>query len=105
MESLCDICCDPGACCRDVCLSHPVTGKNFGRVPTATHANVLMATNWLPFVASRHVDTADGDGYYRFTCTMLDARGRCSDYEHRPELCRIYQPAQDGLCAMRPWVR
>jgi len=34
-----------------------------------------------------------------FDCTKLGADGRCMDYENRPELCRVYQPQEDALCA------
>jgi Fe-S-cluster containining protein len=100
VTTLCDHCVSPGACCRGFMLSE--SGSNMGKVSTATQANVTMATKGYPFLAEEY-KTRDG-GYFVFSCPMLDDNGRCSIYEFRPKTCRVYQPASDGLCAMRPWV-
>jgi Fe-S-cluster containining protein len=33
-----------------------------------------------------------------FECERLGADGRCTQYEDRPNMCRIYEPKDDLLC-------
>lgn len=41
----------------------------------------------------------DGRGpIWRFSCRALQPNGRCGRYETRPDLCRRFEPLQDGLC-------
>lgn len=65
-----------------------------------------MARHGLPFMPLEPVSCfADSNGalyqVWTFRCTNLLTNGRCGDYEHRPQLCRLYEPLQDGLCVMR----
>lgn len=74
------------------CLSHDGTpSRGPPRNDSDTHA--LLG---LPFVP---IEKSDSLGWL-FACTLLDEQGRCSDYEHRPALCRAYVPRSDPLCIM-----
>jgi len=92
--SLCNICPDPGRCCREINISRKSNGESLGKFDTATEANISMAVNNLPFVA---IPEKTGS-HFMFSCPMLSGNGRCSIYEHRPKLCREYETASDGLC-------
>jgi Fe-S-cluster containining protein len=102
LVTACDSCRRPGRCC---------TGFNItGRAPA--HWHPLEVYVWLATV--RHRDEAMGDtglpfmplwppptsGHWRFWCPRLGRDGRCTDYDNRPTLCRIYEPGHDGLCAI-----
>jgi Fe-S-cluster containining protein len=50
----------------------------------------------MPFLPAEQ----DENGEWRFACPLLGADGRCTDYERRPQICRNYEPGQDGLCAL-----
>lgn len=34
-----------------------------------------------------------------FDCPLLGEDGRCTDYDGRPELCRLYEAGSDPICA------
>lgn len=116
---VCDNCIKPGSCCKLFSLG----GGAFGRGKTELEVLVQLATVQtcadqgravvfdglphefvtdvlvgLPFIPSGK----EPDGSWRFSCIMLDHRGRCSDYENRPALCRSYQALDDAMCAMHP---
>lgn len=104
--SLCDTCIKPGACCRGLGL-HNSEGSLFFETPL--HALVAMASYGLPFlpVDSWYDHYAQADWWadnkariFTYNCPALDADGRCSIYENRPQLCRDYQPGSDPLCVM-----
>lgn len=59
----------------------------------------------LPFIpldtyASTAADAMPGYVGIRWQCKNLTPEGRCGDYENRPNLCRIYEPGEDRLCAV-----
>ena len=71
--SLCDGC--GGACCRGVVLPHGLIG---GLSPDEAY--------WLGLHG-----THEGHGLYlAVPCRLLGEDGRCTDYEHRPEVCRRF---------------
>lgn len=96
--SLCDVCLNPGACCRDFIVSSfgGETGKARPQEPMSLEkAEHLVLSMGLPFTPSRQQD----GGIWRFSCLALQHDGRCGIYEDRPGLCRSYVAGSDGLCA------
>lgn len=104
--SLCDLCREPGACCRNFVLS----GLRPSEYPTELEALIGAAstlyvigetdqyTLGLPFIPNGKAE--DSDTYF-WTCVWLDASGRCSNYDIRPNgPCVVYKPKIDPLCAM-----
>lgn len=94
--SLCDRCVAPGACCRNLAL----TGGNLLMADLiAADAPEESAQKWLDHHGFPMFRPARVFGHaWRFDCTALGADGRCTIYEDRPDLCRRYEPEQDGLC-------
>jgi Fe-S-cluster containining protein len=114
---LCDNCAYPGHCCSGFTL---LPGKDaleidmlisLATVQHGAHngqsvrlsgpisrddANLEHVQLGLPFMPQRKHE----DGYWRFSCFMLDENGRCGDYENRPALCRSYKSGSDGICVM-----
>jgi Fe-S-cluster containining protein len=99
--SLCEACRNPGQCCSGFPLTGPLA-------PAETYLEALidLATvsyndsTWqnglaigLPFLPLFKASNG-----WRYWCPTLKD-GRCSDYEHRPQLCRSYQPGCDRMCA------
>ena len=39
----------------------------------------------------------EGKGW-KLWCVNLTSEGRCGDYDHRPALCRDFEPGQNSLC-------
>lgn len=101
----CDICTRPGRCCTGFRLG----GGNFGRDLTALEVLVKLATAYPPWTYDIDSPADAGQpfiplrrnarGTWTFWCPVL-VDGRCSDYENRPGLCRMYMPYEDALCAM-----
>ena len=100
MPAECDLCHRKGSCCSGFHISYQAEGKRWaiGRywAPTPLHALVFSAERGMPFLLS----ISDEDGEWRFDCPLLGEDGRCTDYERRPQVCRNYEPGQDGLCAL-----
>lgn len=86
--SLCDTCHAPGHCCRKFTVSGTWPSDPDDAVQAARAAG-------LPFEPLEV--TAHG---WNWSCPLLGADGRCTEYESRPELCRNYKPGQDALCVM-----
>lgn len=94
-SGLCDVCVNPGHCCRDVVL-YRGGGVNAIDVPMsferAEHLAMLLELPFRPSVQRE-------DGSWKWWCTALDERtGRCTAYAARPQLCRDYVPGTDELC-------
>lgn len=92
--SLCDICSEPGACCRDFELKS--TQIETRLLLEKGHKLDVLATcaEWgFPFIPTEH----DGKAWH-FKCSVLTDKGRCGDYENRPVLCRNYIAGSDDLC-------
>lgn len=98
--NLCDTCPQPGHCCKSIHLSGGGLPTGSADKQTALEALVEMAKRALPFVASEKREYWPGHLSWWYTCPLLDNEGRCSDYENRPDLCREYQPLEDGLCVL-----
>lgn len=97
-ETLCDVCMDPGHCCRDLPLRGGPEGPNGERVDSPMsyeRAEHFVMSQGLPFRPLYR----DDQGRWRWGCTALDQRtGRCTIYENRPHVCQIYDPGCDSLC-------
>jgi len=108
---LCQICPDPGRCCRSLRLYKENDDElTFWRESWQEDVAAKLRTAGLPFVPERVVETYKVDDAtdedfgreyvtLRFRCPMLSPSGRCSIYASRPELCRNYRPNEDALCA------
>lgn len=103
--SLCDTCAEPGKCCRYFNLQ----GGNFGRGETAIEVLARLATIVTDPDSAHITETGQiglpflplfrrQDGIWLLWCPRLTREGRCGDYEHRPGLCKDYQPLDDWLC-------
>jgi Fe-S-cluster containining protein len=118
--SLCDTCRAPGKCCSGFVLN----GGAFAMGDTMLEALAKLASlntgligrdgkagpvaNPGDYLGATHVQLgapfmplyADAQGRWRFWCPLLGRDGRCTDYEHRPAVCRGYVAGKDALCAM-----
>jgi Fe-S-cluster containining protein len=112
MASLCDRCFAPGHCCKGLVLSHAISKDAvvFWDDRPDSIQEFLDEKNF-PFIVTEKVETYTatnksgsaedvGRTYsaYRYGCKNLLPSGRCGDYENRPDLCRSFEPASDGLC-------
>lgn len=99
--SLCDVCTNPGHCCRHFGMSLWET--------TIEGAEALFKDRDYPFqvlaIDGPWTDEESGREYGRFSCSCpKNEAGRCTIYEDRPALCREYEPASDRLCVFhRSW--
>jgi Fe-S-cluster containining protein len=110
--SVCDSCPKPGSCCKGFTLNNGRNSPGFPERDWMARGTEYAARHGLPFIpletyVSEHPDQVDGYVGIRWTCKNLTPEGRCGDYENRPNLCRIYEPGQDKLCAVyvEPIVR
>lgn len=101
MSSLCDKCYAPGQCCQRLHLS---SGGESLTLWDDEDAVQQLRARGLPFVSvAKHgtwKDEESGRTYseHVYSCPVLTSDGRCGDYDNRPEVCRIFEPASDGLC-------
>jgi len=94
--SLCDRCMAPGACCRKFWLNVEVPNE---RGPAAFLAELRDPDGRrYPFVPYDIGESRDGHTLYRWNCPKLGVNGRCTIYEDRPNVCRIFEPLSAGLC-------
>lgn len=114
MPSLCDQCFAPGACCRRLNFyggSPAIDGGNEKTYwldePIEPQLRAGMGNDVyrpIPFevfeIKERFIDeeTKRPYGKITFSCRNLLPNGRCGDYENRPWLCRVFEPAGDHLC-------
>jgi Fe-S-cluster containining protein len=95
--STCDTCRSPGSCCNGLVLNRHFSSENW-RDEAREFVNKYGIHYLVP--VRPHAPSNDGTSTaVMFDCTRLGVDGRCTDYENRPELCRIYEPASDRLCA------
>ena len=73
-----------GRCCRSLTL---VDGGRPIRTMRQFEALVRRQPEYRFFLPH---GVAEEDGFLHFSCLLLDADGRCSDYERRPDICRDY---------------
>ena len=92
---LCDVCVDPGHCCRDVFL-YCGSGSDAIDAPMSfERAEHIAMRRRLPFRPAYQL----ANGTWKWWCTALDPRtGRCSAYASRPQLCRDFGPGSEDLC-------
>jgi Fe-S-cluster containining protein len=101
--SLCDNCYSPGACCKGITLAG-ATGEFTLWDDDFAAAHKVLKEHSLPFElagkVATYLDEDSGRTYssVKYNCPLVTAEGRCGDYENRPDLCRRYEPASDGLC-------
>ena len=106
MKSLCQVCRDPGACCRNFPMSLPIPiGSSYAEVERLMRDNEAAAEPWIALgpdpINGKPQEKKNGYEQWRFACRALTIEGRCSVYEERPFACRHYQPLMDDLCIMR----
>jgi Fe-S-cluster containining protein len=113
---LCDNCRQPGRCCTGFYLGDmgetaldalvsmatmlsvtTADGRSAGSrelvvVAAETDTDVMLGLPFMPLFKHR-------PGAWHFWCPLL-VKGRCSDYENRPALCRSFDAGSDTLCAM-----
>lgn len=100
--SICDKCYSPGRCCKSFVLF----GADDKRATLWVDEdyNEQLKERGLPFrfLEVDQVFEAEDAGrqYCSFvaTCPLLGPDGRCTDYEARPKLCKIYEPQSSPLC-------
>lgn len=108
MTSLCDQCFAPGACCRRIgfyadgeeaafWLDEPIEPQIRSRMH-AEDINRPMPFRIHEIIGRWHADEGREYGRIEFSCANLLSDGRCGDYEGRPWLCRVFEPAGDVLC-------
>jgi Fe-S-cluster containining protein len=102
--SACDTCAKPGACCNDFVLNGYNGALRFSEGNWQAEAIERMDGMEMPFrplrIDADQAGSEPGQVMIRFTCPAVTDEGRCSIYENRPQLCRVYQPLQDKLCVM-----
>ena len=96
--SPCSICPKPGTCCQRLQLN-----TQFPEQLSRAQVADLVEEEGLPFLPLYSLDEAfEGDPSdtrrWTFSCLNLGPSGLCTAYEDRPNLCRTYQPADNGLC-------
>ncbi len=104
--SACDTCPKPGSCCKGFTLNNGTHSPAFTADRWADLGTEYAKRNGLPFIPLEPYKGESEFGWtddkvgIRWTCKNLTPEGRCGDYENRPNLCRIYEPGSDRLCAV-----
>lgn len=107
MTSLCDKCFAPGQCCKRIqffAAGEEVTFWDDEPLEIQIRARMHSEDidRRMPFVSLEKTTTFDAIGRkystHVFTCINLLKNGRCGDYENRPWLCRVFEPAGSSLC-------
>lgn len=107
----CQVCPDPGACCRNFPLYGSIT-KSPTRQQTRLEA-IIWAAGMLyqrhdlgryfvgmPFLPTEYDEKIEG---WRWRCVDLAEDGSCSNYANRPfGPCAMYAPQEDHMCALFP---
>jgi Fe-S-cluster containining protein len=131
MTSLCDLCARPGACCKNFALSAGAlhdgaiseVGAALAEIVTCSDSNGNGSFIWGQGVAAFAAARADQrvanvriglpftpsfrdvSGRWRYSCPLLGADGRCTDYANRPRACHALQPgAQKPCCHYVPGI-
>ena len=98
--SLCQVCPEPGHCCREIVLYEDggFVPFKYKRETWQADAAADMERQDFPFVpVTIEEDLGDGMVSVKFTCPKL-LDGRCMIYASRPQLCRDYVPGGGGIC-------
>lgn len=98
--SACDRCFQPGACCKGFHLTGVSGWMDEGRDVVEARARESLLPFHAVAPATVYNDPESGKDYQTWTwnCPKVSADGRCTIYDTRPDLCRNYAPASDGLC-------
>ena len=89
--SLCNLCPDPGMCCKGMLITLNGYNKPYSH-SSLEYANSRFVN--FPQVAVGHTS----EGYVLFDCPLL-LDGRCTDYDNRPGMCgENYPPGLNNLC-------
>jgi Fe-S-cluster containining protein len=91
----CDSCRRPGQCCHGFALSVPDVPLEGWKVAAE---NEMEARGLYFFEPLHFLRRPTGLVTPIFKCARL-IDGRCSKYDERPNVCRVYEPGQDQLCA------
>ena len=110
--SICNKCKMPGACCHGFMLFDENNNPRSYWVDEGDEAVIKdMKENGLPFLplatAETHYDPVSGHQFRSvyMQCPRLGADGKCTDYAHRPQLCRDYKAGVENTCRMSPRFR
>ena len=107
--SACDTCKQPGACCTRMHLrseGDSDVALSFWADDLPMLRGLIRMAEWglpfIPYAVAQEFSDKDGRKYQRlqYRCVDLGSDGRCMNYEHRPQLCRDYEPLSDPLCVM-----
>lgn len=91
--SPCDTCRHPGRCCVGFAITAVPRGLTGLEAMAWIEEHTNQPLTYMPLFRDR-------GGVWRWWCPLLDVKtGRCGDYEHRPSMCRSFEPRQDALCA------
>jgi Fe-S-cluster containining protein len=98
----CDSCHAPGACCKGFVLTNMRVKDDLNWKESSeiflTQKSDLGLTRFYA-VSKVTGSQRDGTVAVRLNCSSLTKEGRCGDYENRPNLCRVFEPGSDPLCA------
>lgn len=95
--SLCDSCFAPGSCCKGFTLNAWWARAPISRLEVLAKLATCEPEPdriGLPFIPRER----RADGCWSFECVALGPDGRCTEYESRPYLCRVFEPASESLC-------
>jgi Fe-S-cluster containining protein len=92
----CAACPDKGRCCREFYISKDGIGILSDSLESVSE--YVAKELELPFTPLYNINEFG----WVFKCDWLREDGRCGDYEHRPELCRLYHAGSSLLCLMSP---
>lgn len=103
----CDICPVPGQCCKNF----PLNIGTFWEGGDEEAAAKKRISDWT---GVDHVEVSSKERFYdefgsglpyvffKWRCTKLSPRGRCTIYDSRPDFCRDYPPGYDAMCVFFP---
>lgn len=96
--SPCDTCRSPGECCKMFVLS-PWYGRDNWKEEATADMERRGFSYFVPVRSVPNIFGRDDVTQCFFQCTRLGEDGRCTSYEDRPTVCRIFEPRSDRLCA------
>lgn len=92
-----------GACCRH--MGHPTfirtVGTSWKGYPRTKDDDIWNnMPRRLQAEVSAYLDGRKGDDY-GLPCIWLTPEGTCKNYQHRPEVCRDFEPGNDACLEFR----
>lgn len=104
-SALCNICPEPGRCCKRFAVySNGDQEQTFWKDNWREDVKSEAVKRGFPFepleIRETYLDGESGEEYVTvfLTCPKLTPAGRCSIYSARPALCKSFQPASNALC-------